>query len=109
MKKQDQDLFYATVGKELTKARERRKLSISQLATLSGEQFNTIKGIEEGRPFMAHQMSWMKEVLGMSLNITVTDACNVNNIPMKEIDNGDKKESYQEESGKKAQSLSDFF
>lgn len=102
MKKSDQDLFYQSIGRQLTKARERLKLSVSQLSTRVGEQYNTIAAIESGKPFMTHQTTWMKDFLGMNLNITVTDACNENSISMTEgDDNG-------QESKKESSSLSDF-
>ena len=103
MKKNDQDLFYAAVGRELTKFRERRKLSISQLAAKVNEEFNTIKAIEDGKPFMAHQISWMKSILDINLNILITDALNTNNISIKEDDNGQESTPVEETS-----SLSDY-
>lgn len=93
MKKEDQEKFYQTIGRELTKARERKNMTVSQLAKKSGEQFNTIKAIEDGHRFSFHQASWMKEVLGMNLNILLADAINTNNIDLKEEENGIEEES----------------
>lgn len=84
VKRNDQDLFYASVGQALTRAREQRKMTISQLATKSGEQFNTIREMEEGGKFMFHQASWLKEILGINLNILTSDAINSNAIPKEE-------------------------
>lgn len=81
MTREQQDLIYAFIGKELTKARERKNLTITQLANKVDEQYNTIKAIEDGNRFMFHQAVWMKEVLGMNLNILISDAYNVNSIP----------------------------
>lgn len=95
MTKEDQDLFYASVGKELTKKRDRMKLTVSQLAQKVGEQYNTIRSIEEGKPFMAHQLTWMKNILDINLNIMISDAINSNGI--KEESNGDKEIKREED------------
>ena len=105
MTKNDQQLFYASVGRALTKAREQHKLSVSQLAAKSGEQYNSVKAIEDGRPFSFHHGTWMRSILGMNLNVLLTDAVNENSIePLKEDDNGE--ESKQEGSDS---DISDLF
>lgn len=68
MIKIDQERFYTAVGRYLTVARERKKLSISQLARLSGEQFKTVRAIEEGNNFHFHQAVWIASVLGVNIN-----------------------------------------
>lgn len=95
MNRKEQDLFYASIGKELTRCRERMKLNTSQLATKVGEQYNTIKAIEDGKPFMAHQLAWMKNITEMNLNILISDALSANNI--KDEPNGDNKEETSNE------------
>lgn len=99
----NQKKFYASLAKHLTKARERKKLTVTQLATLSGEQFNTIQAIERGEGrFMFHQAIWMKEVLGLNINMLLQDCYNENDIPYKGDTGGDEieKESNKKSSGK---------
>jgi len=91
MIKKDQESFYQSVGKALTKAREQKKMTISQVASKSGEQYGTVNSIENGRPFSFHQALWMQEILGMNLNILLKDAINENSIntDLKEESNGE--------------------
>lgn len=84
MRKENQDLFYATIGRALTRAREQKKLTISQLSKICGEQYNTLKGIEDGKPCSLHHASWMRNTLGLNLNILMSDAINENNIKEEE-------------------------
>jgi len=104
MKKEEQDLFYGSVGRALTRAREQKKLSTSQLANQAEEQYNTVMAIEKGGRFSFHQVLWMKKILGVNLNILLNDAIAETGVGFetKEELNGDKKE---ESSG---ESLSDF-
>lgn len=76
MMKDAQQRIYAAVGKELTKARQHQNMSISRLANAAGEQYMTIKNIEEGGGFMFHHTSWMRDVLGMDINKLVIKATN---------------------------------
>ena len=92
MKKEEQEALYKSIGRHLTRAREQSKLSTSQLASRVSEQYNTVKAIEDGKPFMAHQLFWMNKILGMNLNILIKDAVNENGITISGDDN-DKKET----------------
>lgn len=60
--------FYIKVGKRLTVARQRRNISIAQLAKRSGEQNKTIRSIEAGNVCSLHHAVWMKSILGIDLN-----------------------------------------
>lgn len=73
MIKQDQDKFYALVGRALQVARQRRNMSVAQLSTASGEQHKTIKGIESGKLHSLHHAVWMKNILGLDLNVIIRD------------------------------------
>jgi len=97
MTKDDQKLFYESVGRALTRAREQHKMSISQLARKASDQYNTIAAIEQGKPFMAHQLHWMRKELNMNLNILINDAINENGITSEikeESDGQEESESY---------------
>jgi transcriptional regulator with XRE-family HTH domain len=89
MTPEHQKLFYASLGKELTKIRERKKLSTYQLAKQVGEQYNTVKGIEDGKPFMFHQAIWLKDILNINLGILISDCYEINNIPRQGSDSGE--------------------
>ena len=91
----NQVLFYKMLGQELTKARERRKLSQYDLAKLVGEQWTTINKMEKGGKFMAHHFVWLRTI-GVNLNILIDDANQrlINDVPEygeKEVE----QESYQ--------------
>jgi predicted transcriptional regulator len=68
MIKKRQETFYKTVGKALTSARQRRSMSIAELAKLSGEQNKTIRFIERGNCCSLHHIVWMTEIFGMNFN-----------------------------------------
>lgn len=70
---EEQKNFYALVGRALTVARQRRSISVAQLSQRSGEHHKTIRGIEAGRPFYAHHTVWMREVLGLEINIVKSE------------------------------------
>lgn len=65
--------FYVAVGKHLTACRQQRKLSISTLGNLVGQQYKTIKAIEDGNPFYAHHFEWMFKELKMDINKILAD------------------------------------
>lgn len=67
MLKENQEKFYIAAGKALTKAREKRNISIARLSQVSGEQNKTIRSIEAGRPCSLHHIIWMDKVLGIKL------------------------------------------
>lgn len=74
MIKIDQKSFYSYVGRELTLARQRRNISITKLAQLSGEQHKTIKSIEDGlQRCSLHHAVWMRSLLGLDLNELARD------------------------------------
>jgi transcriptional regulator with XRE-family HTH domain len=79
MTKKEQESFYAKVGRYLTVARERKKLSVSQLAKKAGEQFNTVSAIEEGKNFHFHQVVWIAGVLGVDVNVMIREIMEGNN------------------------------
>lgn len=68
MIKKDQETFYRLVGKALTSSRQRRNMSIAELAKLSGEQNKTIRFIEKGNCCSLHHIVWMTEIFGMNFN-----------------------------------------
>lgn len=88
MKGNKQELFYQLLGQELTKARERKKLSVYDLARESGEQWNTITAMEKGGKFMGHHFAWMRSVLEVNLNILLTDVAN----QLSELEDGENKD-----------------
>jgi transcriptional regulator with XRE-family HTH domain len=73
MTKKQQESFYAGIGRYLTLARERKKLTVYQLATKAGEQFNTVSAIEEGKNFHFHQVVWIAGILGVNVNQMVKE------------------------------------
>ena len=58
--------YYEFIGAHLTAARERAKISTSQLAIRVGQQYNTVKGVENGRTFSAHQLIWIETFVGFN-------------------------------------------
>lgn len=96
MTKEQQEALYKSIGRHLTRARENKNLTISQLASRSDEQFNTVRAIEEGRPFMAHQLYWMREILDINLNILIKDAHIENGISIAAKDDGNGEEEIME-------------
>lgn len=56
---------YSNVGKAVKRARELKGLTVWDLAKNIGEQYNTVKRIEEGHAFLLHHLRWIKEVLGV--------------------------------------------
>ena len=72
MKENRQQQFYKILGKELTKARERKKMSAYDLSKFVGEQWTTINKMEAGGKFMAHHFVWLKEI-GVNLNVLISD------------------------------------
>ena len=78
MIREHQDHFYEAVGRRLTNERQRRKLSITALAKRTGEQYNTIKGIEDGSRFYFHHAVWIFLSLGISIDQLVKDVQSVN-------------------------------
>ena len=72
MKENRQTQFYKLLGEELTRARERRKMSAYDLSKFVGEQWTTINKMEAGGKFMAHHFVWLKEI-GVNLNILISD------------------------------------
>lgn len=62
-----QEEYYKRVGQALTAAMEQRRITITRLANISGEHHRTIRGIMAGKPFMAHQMIWLKGVMNINL------------------------------------------
>lgn len=73
MTRVNQELFYKKVGQACQVARERRRITITQLEKLSGEQHKTIRSIESGRPHSLHHAVWMKNILGIDLNDIIRD------------------------------------
>lgn len=68
MIKKRQESFYKMVGKALTSARQRRSMSIAELAKISGEQNKTIRFIEKGNCCSLHHIVWMTEIFGMNFS-----------------------------------------
>lgn len=68
MKKDNQDRFYQSLGRLVTKKREELGLTIYSLAKEVDEQYNTVKGIEAGNNCSMHHMGWMQDVLGINFD-----------------------------------------
>lgn len=60
--------FYEEFGARIKTARERKNLTLADVARLSGEQYHTIDRIEFGKAFTAHQLIWMREILDLSID-----------------------------------------
>lgn len=73
MTRKEQESFYGKIGRYLTVARERKKLTVYQLAVKAGEQFNTVSAIEEGNNFHFHQVIWIAGILGVNVNQMVKE------------------------------------
>lgn len=73
MTRDNQEKFYKLVGQACQVARERRRITITQLEKLSGEQHKTIRSIESGRPHSLHHAVWMKNILGIEINNIIRD------------------------------------
>lgn len=74
MIKKQQQRFYKAISKQLTTAKEDRKLTTSQIARLSEEQFNTILGAEKSKLFSAHHLWWIMDILKIDLNVLIRNA-----------------------------------
>lgn len=77
--------YYEFIAAQLTAARERAKISTSQLARRVGVQYNTVKGIEQGRPFSAQQLNWIEPFVGISTTKKYQEYLNQGNTGDKEI------------------------
>ena len=73
MKKKDQELIYDAVGKALTEYMKEKKIKPSAVARISGEQFNTISGILNGKVCSLHHIVWMSK-LGINVSEIVLKA-----------------------------------
>lgn len=93
-----QALFYSKVGVYLTKAAERKKLSYSAIATLSGEQFNTIKNALEGGRCSIHQAMWIKNILEVDLNELINFASQIEGSHVEESNEEESREESREDS-----------
>lgn len=93
MKENRQQQFYKILGEELTKARNRNKMSAYDLAKSVGEQWNTINKMEAGGKFMAHHFVWLRSI-GVNLNILIDDVSNMlNELPEPEENEIDHEEN----------------
>jgi ribosome-binding protein aMBF1 (putative translation factor) len=86
MIKKEQERFYRSVGKALTAARQRRMISIADLSKLSGEQYKTIKCIEQGQVCSLHHIVWMTELLGINFKNIIKDFGGEDEQEVKRID-----------------------
>lgn len=77
MTRPEQDQIYQAIGKYLTNARLAKKMTISQLSTKCGEQFNTVSAIEGGCRFMFHHFIWIEEILGVNISEMMTEVTSV--------------------------------
>jgi transcriptional regulator with XRE-family HTH domain len=73
MIKEQQEKFYAMVGKYLTTARKRRNMSVQELAKKSGEQNKTVRWIEDGNTCSLHHILWMSRILKIDINNIIED------------------------------------
>jgi len=73
MTKEWQAQFYALVGKYLKGERERRGLEIADLARESNQQYHTIERIEDGKGFQFHNVVWIMNTLGVSIDKLIGD------------------------------------
>lgn len=74
MIKEEQNKFYAALGRVLTDARKHRNMTITDVVKLSGEQFKTIQSIEQGKPCSLHHIKWMREILGISFGTVIDES-----------------------------------
>lgn len=74
MRKEMQTALYQRLGFYLTTIRNHKKISVSQLATRSGEQFNTVEAIMNGKRFSFHHGIWIYEILEASLDQLILNA-----------------------------------
>ena len=74
MNKEYQELFYKAVGEIVSLRMKERKTTISRVATRSGNQYNTVKYVAEGKPFYFHQALWIKDILGLSTDKLIEQA-----------------------------------
>ena len=104
MNKAYQDEFYRSIGNRLKKEMEKRKLSIYRLSKKANVQFNTVEGIINGKPFRFHQMIWIADYIGISidelLDRTTTEIFRGTLYGQEKKENGNttKEENHQEES-----------
>ena len=81
MQENRQKKFYEILGLELTKVREASNMSLYDLARKVGEQWNTIRKMEAGGKFMAHQLVWLKSI-GVDVDKCIEEATiSLNKIP----------------------------
>lgn len=63
--------FYRAFGEVISEEMGKRKMTPYSLAESSGEQFNTIKRIMEGKPFHYHHVVWITEILNLSMDSVI--------------------------------------
>ncbi|MBF31842.1 MAG: hypothetical protein Unbinned1322contig1000_35 [Prokaryotic dsDNA virus sp.] len=74
MNKDYQTELYAAIGEVLTARMKSKQLTVSQVARRSGNQFNTVKYVLEGKPFYFHQAIWIRDYLGYSTDELIEKA-----------------------------------
>jgi len=57
-----------TIGKAIKVERERRGLSLAQMAEQVGESKSQLHRIEAGKGFSVEHISWIRHILGIDLN-----------------------------------------
>ena len=73
MIKNIQKQFYTEIGRRLTQEMKHRKITISQLARKSGQQFNTVEAVLRGHHFYFHQVIWIMDYLKVSIDNVVSE------------------------------------
>lgn len=73
MTKEQKQKIYAALSKALTVELQRRRILKGTLAREVGDQFLTIKRIEEGKPFEFHHAFWLVNRMGIDLTQLLTD------------------------------------
>jgi hypothetical protein len=96
MNKEYQELFYKAVGEIVSQKMKEKNTTISRVATRSGNQYNTIKYVAEGKPFYFHQALWLKDILGLSTDKLIEQA--TTKLFRESFDGKEKEETNKEES-----------
>lgn len=92
MKEERQLKFYRLVGEELTKTRARININLYDLAKKVGEQWNTLRKIEAGGKFMAHQYVWLREI-GVDFDVVLARLSEPEVVEEIEVEEGPKPRS----------------
>ena len=68
MNKQYKKEFYEQIGIILRGKTAEKQLTVSVIARLGNEQYNTVRAALEGKPFYLHQALWISDLLDLSID-----------------------------------------